>query len=98
MAGFAYRDKTNLGVLHIVGDMATAQEYASGKIVPTGMDNKGGYPVVAGHTVCSYANGQVWLDGNGNQVNEGKEAGILLSAADTAVQGQVNAALATLGL
>ena len=46
---YAYRDKTDEDVIHIA-DQATAEQYASGKIVPTTMDNLEGYPVVDGHT------------------------------------------------
>ncbi len=49
---YAYLDQ--YGILHIVDNRETAEKYASGKIVETGIENGGGYPVADGKHVIVY--------------------------------------------
>jgi len=60
--GFAYRDK--YGILHVVSERKTAEEFASGRVVKYVGDYAGGYPRVFGLDVIDYGNGRVFVGGN----------------------------------
>lgn len=49
---YAYLDQ--YGIIHIVDREEDAEKYSSGKIVETGIENGGGYPVADGKHVIVY--------------------------------------------
>ena len=60
--GYAYIDKA--GILHVVAERKTAEEYAAGKVVETNLPFSGGYPLHGSKDVTMYSEDLAYLGGN----------------------------------
>ena len=60
--GFAYVDKA--GILHVVAQRETAEEYAAKAVVETDLGYHGGFPLCGGQEVVMYSLKEAYANGN----------------------------------